>query len=356
MVRSGFLMTSRPLSKVSSGKLEPKAQSLPGRPGIIDYTLLITLGAIWGASFMLIKVGVESIASWSLTAIRLCIAAALLLAWSTIKGERLPRTPGFWWLALITALLGNVLPFVLITWGQEQIDSGIAAICVATMPLLTLLLGHFMLPDDRLTLPKFLGVSCGLGGLLLLIGPERLLMPGADTMRMLAVVAAALCYALNAIYTRKLLRQEPRYALAAAVMIVAVTIIVPVTLWIDRPWTLQAADMPSTRSWLAAIMLGIVQTALAQILLFRLIARQGASFFSQVNYFVPVFGVLWGGVVLSEQLPRQAFAALALILFGLAIVRLWVRAEPPPITKLVASRANNPKADVRKKRRKQKRM
>jgi drug/metabolite transporter (DMT)-like permease len=334
----------------------PARRASPIRPGVIDYALLLSLGAIWGAGFMLVKVGVESIASWSLTAIRLSIAAALLLAWTMVKGERLPRHPAFWRLALITALLGNVLPFVLITWGQEQIDSGIAAICIAVMPLMTLLMAHIMLPDDPMTGPKFAGVTCGLVGLVVLVGPEKLIVPGTDTLRMLAVVAAALCYALNAIYTRKLMRDEPRYALAAGVMMLAVAIILPVTLWIDQPWLLwsEAGKLPTARSWLAAVLLGVLQTALAQILLFRLIARQGASFFSQVNYFVPVFAVAWGWLVLSEQLPPQALAALVMILSGLAIVRLWDVPPVQSITKLAGGRTNTSKADNRKKRRKQK--
>jgi drug/metabolite transporter (DMT)-like permease len=329
----------------------------PGRPGLIDYALLVGLGAIWGASFMLIKIGVESIASWTLTAIRLSIAAAFMVGWAALKHEAFPRTVGFWWLAFVTALFGNVLPFILITWGQEQIDSGIAAICVATMPLMTLFIAHFALPDDRLTAPKLIGVSCGLAGLIILVGPAKLLQPGSDTVRLLAVTAAALCYATNAVATRKLLRAEPRYALAAAVMLVAVVITVPLALWIDKPWrlfSLSDGGLPSGSSLTAVIVLGIVQTSIAQIMLFKLIARQGASFFSQVNYFVPVFGVLWGWVALSEQLPAQALMALAVILSGLAIVRVWGEGAAPPAAKPNLVTVINPKTANRKKRRKQK--
>jgi drug/metabolite transporter (DMT)-like permease len=328
------------------------------RPGFVDYALLLALAAIWGAAFMLVKVGVSSIASWTLTALRLCIAAVFMVIWAALKTEAFPRAAGFWRLALVTALFGNVMPFMLITWGQEQIDSGIAAICMATMPLMTLLMAHVTLPDDRLTGPKLIGVSCGLAGLIILIGPLQLTaVVGTDTMRLLAVAAAALCYAINAICTRKWLRSEPRYALAAATMILAVAIIVPFALWIDRPWQLLGSGegaMPSTQSLAAVVVLGVLQTSVAQIMLFKLIARQGPSFFSQVNYFVPVFGVFWGWMVLSEQLPAQAFVALAVILSGLAIVRLWGSNPSPSIAKLATAQAYNPKADSRKKRRKQK--
>jgi drug/metabolite transporter (DMT)-like permease len=349
-------MATGSMSRTLQTALPPKPQVTGARPGLIDYALLLGLAAIWGAAFMLVKIGVSSIASWSLTAIRLSIAAVFMAGWAALKQEAFPRTRTFWQLAFVTALFGNVLPFMLITWGQEQIDSGIAAICIATMPLMTVLMAHFSLPDDRLTVAKFIGVSCGLVGLIILVGPAKLSALGSDTMRLLAVVAAALCYATNAIYTRKLLRSEPRYALAAAVMMLAVVIIVPLALWIDRPWHLFGygdGAMPTTRSLYAVVILGILQTSIAQIMLFKLIARQGPSFFSQVNYFVPVFGVLWGWLVLSEQLPAQAFIALAVILSGLVIVRLWGGATGAPITKLVASYAVNPKADQRKKRRKQ---
>jgi drug/metabolite transporter (DMT)-like permease len=322
-----------------------KAQAVFGRPVLLDYVMLIGLAAIWGASFMLIKVAVRSMPPWSLTAVRLCMAAAFMVAWAALKREAFPRTSAFWRLAFITAVFGNVLPFMLITWGQERIDSGIAAICIATMPLMTLVMAHFALPDDRMTWPKLAGVSCGLAGLVTLVGPSKLLAFGTDTVSLFAVVAAALCYGLNAICTRKLLRDEPRYALAAAVMALAVAIIVPAALWIDRPGHLFGwgdGPVPTRQSLAAVIVLGVVQTAIAQILLFRIIARQGASFFSQVNYFVPVFGVLWGWLVLSEQLPPRALLALAVILSGLAVARLWGGQSAPAILKTAAKGANAP--------------
>ncbi len=328
------------------------------RPGVVDYALLLGLAAIWGAAFVLVKVGIASIPSWSMTALRLCIAAVFMVTWAALKSEALPRSAAFWRLALLTALFGNVMPFMLITWGQEQIDTGIAAICLATMPLMTLLLAHVSLPDDRLTVPKFIGVCCGLAGLIILIGPSKLTaLVGTDTIRLLAVAGGALCYAINAICTRKLLRSEPRYALAAATMVLAVAIIVPFALWIDRPWHLFGygdGAMPTLPSLAAVVVLGVLQTSIAQIMLFKLIARQGPTFFSQVNYFVPVFGVFWGWMVFAEQLPAQAFVALAVILSGLAIVRVWGSHPAAVITKKPTTPAVNPKAEVRKKRRKQK--
>jgi drug/metabolite transporter (DMT)-like permease len=307
------------------------------RPGLTDYALLVVLAAIWGASFMLIKISVESIATWTQTAIRLFIAAVFMCCWAALKHERFPKDRSFWLLALVMAAVGNVLPFVLIAWGEERIDSGVAAICLAAMPLMTVVLAHFALTDDRMTLPKFFGVSCGMAGLLILIGPSRLWTMGVDTVRLLAVVAAALCYACNAIYTRKLLRSQPRFALAAAVMLLAVILILPLALWIDKPWQLlglPTSRLPTVRSLVAVATLSVVQTSIAQILLFKIIARQGPSFFSQVNYFVPLFGVFWGWLVLSETLPTQSLLALGVILCGLAIVRLMGDTPSRPAPKV----------------------
>jgi drug/metabolite transporter (DMT)-like permease len=349
-------MLKRPLTDTGVNSAAPTTQSQPtASPGLFDYGLLIALGAIWGASFMLIKVGVDTMPAWSMTTVRLGIAAAFMAGWAAFQRQGMPRTAGFWLLALMTALVGNVVPFMLIAWGEQHIDSGIAAICIATMPLMTLLLAHFTIPDDRLTVPKFIGVSCGIAGLIVLVGPEKLLGLGTGTIRLLAVVAAALCYALNAIVTRKLLRDEPRYALAAAVMGLAVLMITPVALWLDRAWIGQLSSggqWPSTRSLLAVLLLGVLQTGVAQILLFIIIGRRGASFFAQVNYFVPVFGVLWGWLVLSEQLPARAFLALAVILFGLFVVRLWGNSAPVQPVKFAASGPDKLYAAHRKKRRK----
>ncbi len=288
----------------------------PAPPGTRDYALLVTLSAIWGASFLFIKIGVETVPAATLTASRLGLAAVLLLAVARLAGETMPRGGRLWGWIIVAAFSGSALPFTLISWGEEAIDSGLAAILMAVMPLTTVLVAHVFTRDEKLSPRKGIGVSFGLAGLVILIGPDQLARLGDDTIRQLAVAAAAFCYGVNAVITKQLVRQPPR-ALSAALCLASTAMLLPLSLAVDRPWTLA----PSGRSMLAIIVLGVLQTAIAGLIMLALVRRQGASFFSQINFLVPLFGVLLGALVLAERPPASAIAALAVILMGVAIAR-----------------------------------
>lgn len=287
-----------------------------GQPGFKDYVLLVLLAAIWGSSFMFIKIAVIEIPPVSVAAARIAIAAAILFVAARMAGQVLPNDKVVWFTIILGAVTGNAIPFTLIGWGEEQIDSGLAAILMATMPLTTVLLAHFFTSDEKLTVRKAVAVSFGLVGLIVLIGPEKLARLGDQTVRELAVAGAATCYAINAIITKRLVHL-PRRAVAAAMLVVSAFMMIPASLIIDRPWTLA----PSGLALIALIVLGVLQTAVATILLFAIVRRQGASFFSQINFLVPLFGVMWGALALAERPSANAFAALVLILIGIAVVR-----------------------------------
>lgn len=286
------------------------------RPQPGDYALLFALAAIWGSSFLFIKLGVETVPAATTTALRLAIAAVVLVAVAWRAGQAMPRGARLWKLILMSALFGNALPFTLISWGEEVIDSGLAAILIAVMPLSTIALAHLFTSDEKLNARKALGVALGFAGVLVLIGPEKLTRLGDDTMRQLAVAGAAFCYGINAIVTKSLV-ELPRRSLAAALMVASALMLAPVSLLLDRPWTLDA----SASSLLSILALGVAHTAVGTLMLFAIIGRQGASFFSQINFLVPVFGVFWGVVLLAERPPADAYWALALILGGVALAR-----------------------------------
>jgi len=288
----------------------------PAQPGIRDYALLLALAACWGTSFLFIKIAAETVPAITVTAARLVIALPILMAATRMAGQVLPRGLRLWGAICAAALFGAALPFTLITWGEERIDSGLAAILMAVMPLTTVLLAHFFTRDERLTPRKTAGVVVGIAGLVVLFGPEKLAQLGADTVRQLAVAAAAVCYGVNAVITKRLIGQ-PRQGLAAAMTLAAVAMMVPASLIVDRPWRVQA-DMGSIA---AILVLGVVQTAIGTMIMFALIHRQGASFFSQINFLVPLVGVIAGALILFERPPPNAYVALVLILLGVAVAR-----------------------------------
>lgn len=285
-------------------------------PGPIDYGYLMALAAMWGGSFILIKIALEDIPPATVTSGRLVLGAVLLFI---VAGGRFGRLSRDWrtlGLILLVGLVGNAAPFGLIAWGEEVVDAGLASILMGIMPIATLVMAHFVPPGETLNARKLFGVSIGFIGLVVLVGPALLLDIGQDGVRQLAILAAAICYGISAILTRRLVG-EPRLQLGAAVLIAGALGIVPIALLLEQPWTLN----PGAGSMVAVLLLGIFPTAVAAIFVFQLIDRQGAGFFGQVNLLVPIMGVFWAMTILGEIPDPRAWLALALILVGIAAAR-----------------------------------
>ena len=293
-------------------------------PRFADYLLLTVLAALWGGGFMLMKVAVDTVPPATMTTARATIATLLFAGVLLATGRRLPAERRVWATAALAGLFGIALPFSLTAWGEERIDSGLAAILMAGMPLVTLVLARFVSGNEAMTANKLVGVGFGIAGLVVLIGPAKLATLGDDAVRQLAVVAASVCYAINAVVQKRISGQDP-YAISAAIMISASAMLLPVSLVLDAPWTL----VPTGEAWLALLLLGIFPTGLASLLMLAILRRQGAGFFANVNFLVPVFGVAWGFVILSERPPASALAALVLILAGVAISRGIGRPRQP---------------------------
>ncbi len=280
-----------------------------------DLALLFLLGAIWGSSFMLIKVAVATVPPVTIAAGRILLAAVVLVAFVRARGERMPSRAVAWGPFAVIAVLGNAVPFTLIGWGELRVDSGLAAILMGTVPLVTVLLAHLVISDERFTLNKLGGLAVGFAGVVVLVGPDALAGLGDDVRAQLAIFGAALCYAATTVYVRRL-RGVTATVTAAATMVVATVLIVPFSLVIDTPWRLS----PTPTAIAAVVALGLIATAGGSLIYFRLIRTTGATFASLVNYLIPPIGVIWGMLVLDEPLSAQAIAALALILCGIAVI------------------------------------
>ncbi len=291
------------------------------RPGFTDYILLVTLAAIFGNSFMLVGVVVKEIPSVTMVTLRLVIAAAIFLVAMGMAGQRLPSLGRIWLVITAVALFGNVAPFFLIAWGQEKVDAGLAAILIGCMPLMTIVMAHFVTSDEKLTPFKILGFCLGLSGVVVMIGFDKLGTLGEETVRQYAIVGAALCYAISAIISKALVKL-PRMPMMAAIMFVSCVLISPVGLITGETMEVISGSWPSIEVMISMVFLGIVPTVIGTIMIFEIITRQGASFLSQINFMIPVFGVLWSMAFLSEVLSPNAVGALALILAGVAVARI----------------------------------
>jgi drug/metabolite transporter (DMT)-like permease len=211
-------------------------------------------------------------------------------------------------------LLNGAIPYTLISWGEIYIDSALAAILNALMPVFTVVLAHFMTRDERFTVRKAVGVGLGLAGVVVLMGPAALMGLGTSVLAQLAVTGAAVCYSVAAIYG-KALSKTSSLILATGQMIGASAIMLPFSLVLEKPWTLS----PSLLSTVSLTCLSVFGTALAYIFYYRLLGQIGATNLSLVTYLIPLTGVFLGVLVLGERLHWTAFAALGLILSSVAV-------------------------------------
>ena len=285
-------------------------------PNWIDYSLLTGLSLIFGSSFIFTAISLRDIPPFTVVTLRLGIALLLLCTIALFTKQKLPAAGRIWIYIVASALLGNAIPFSLISWGQVTVEAGLTAIFMAIMPLATIFLAQYFTDDEKLNRWKIASVLCGLAGVIILMGPAALGTIGDDTIRQLAIFFAAICYAMNAIVTRKLV-SLPRLPMVTALLLSSTAMMLPISLLIDQPWQVQYS-LPALN---AVLLLAAGPTALATWLILLIIDRQGASFLSQINFMVPLVGVALGSYFLAERLPVNAYIALAVILLAIALSR-----------------------------------
>ena len=289
------------------------------REQLINWVLLFTLVALWGTSFLTIKVSLQTFSPEQVVVLRLSIGAILLLTFMVARGKRLPREPLPWLHFTILGLVGNVLPFWLIAKGQIYVTSGMAGLLMAIMPLMTLILAHFFIAGENLNRNKLLGFVFGISGITLILGPS-ILGSQNSLVGCLLVLSAAILYATNTIIARRL----PTYS--SAVVSTGVTIcaaLISLVIWpsvLNIDWHSVPMLAILTIMWL-----GIFPTGVAAIIFFVLIRRAGPTFLSNINYLIPLVAYFMGALVLGELVVWHDMVALVAILFGIAVSRRPVR-------------------------------
>ena len=284
----------------------------------INWLLLMSLVLFWGTSFMFTAIALASIDPLSIVFFRVLIGALVLIVAVLVRGESLPMTIQAWLVFMLLGLVGNLLPFFLIAWGQKTVDSGVAGMIMAIMPLMTMILAHYFIDGEDLNRYKIIGFLMGISGVTLLLGPvfeggTRALVSG------IAIFIAATSYAVNSILARRLPRSNPHVA-GAGVLIAATIALLP--LWLTQH-QLSFTEV-SIDSMLSLIWLGIGPTGIATLILFMVIARAGPTFLSTINYLIPVVAFFCGVVILAEPIAWSSILALVIILLGIALTRYRV--------------------------------
>lgn len=278
-----------------------------------DWLLFSLLALIWGSSFLWIKIAVQEIGPVTLVAYRLLFGVVGLIAIVAIKRPPLPRERATWWTLLVLGFTNTAVPFVLISWGETRIDSGVAAILNGTVPLFTLLIAHFLLNDERMTWTRFMGLLAGFGGVVALmsrdVGPAGF---EQGVVGQLAVLGAAICYAGSSVFARRNLGSVAPMFQALTIVLVADT-----ALWLSVPIVESPVIVPrNPLTWLALAWLGLLGSCVAYLIYFGLIQRAGPTRTVMVTYVMPIVGVLLGVTFLNEPLDWRLGLGTLLVASG----------------------------------------
>jgi drug/metabolite transporter (DMT)-like permease len=283
--------------------------------------VFILLGAIWSSSFMWIKIAVQEIGPITLVAFRVLFGLLFGIAVILIQRVQLPRTFRQWFPLLLLGITNVAIPFFLISWGEQSIDSAVAAILDATVPLFTILIAHYLLGDDKMTWPKVLGLLIGFAGVIILMSKDIGASFGS-IVGQLAVVLASAFYAGSAVYVRKTTEDTPSVLRSAGPLVSATVIMWLATFLFENPVRIPHLGI----TWIALLFLGILGSGLAFVLSFYLIHEIGPTRTSMVTYLFPLGGVILGVAFLNEQLSWQLVVGAVLIIASLAVAN-WQPAK-----------------------------
>lgn len=291
---------------------------------IAEHALLALLATLWGASYALIRVGVETIPPVTLIAARTALAAAVLLGVLRRRGIALPAGREVWQGFAFQACLNSVVPFTLIAWAEQSVDAGIATILNACSPIFACIIAAAMPRGERLAGRKLLGVATGMMGIVLIVGVQALSSMGRQWLAELAIVAATICYAGAALFGRRFDRLDPMLP-ATGSLVCGAIVLVPVSVIADRPWALS----PSGRSIAALLCLALLSTALAFTIYFRLLRTLGSVGTTAQAYLRVPIGVGIGAWFLDEALPPDGWVGLLCVVAGVAAMTLPAKRRRP---------------------------
>lgn len=280
-----------------------------------EWGLLGLLSIFWGGSFFFVEIALRDFRPFTLVFLRVTLAAAILMAVVHLRGQRMPASLRAWGAFLVMGALNNAIPFSLIVWGQTRIESGVASILNATTPIFTVLLAHLLTTDERLTLRKFLGVLLGFAGVTTMLQPE---LNGGFSWRgvgQLAVLGAAVCYALSGIFAKRLKKTSP-VVNSAGMLACAALMMLPLALAVDFPWP----GAPSLEATAAVGAIAVVSTAVAYLLYFRILASAGATNVLLVTFLIPISALLLGVGVLGEVIHAMEWIGMGCIFGGLMVI------------------------------------
>jgi len=306
---------------------------MTARTSQLNWVLFFALGLMWGSSYLFIKIGIETLPTFTLVAARLGIGLAFLVAVVAFAREQLPRDPRVYGHLAVMSVVNIALPFALITSAEQSVDSALAAILNGSVPLFVIVIAALFLHDEPITVNRLVGLVVGYAGVVFLVTRSLNASGVASSLGgEIALLGSALSYAVGAVYARRNVRGLRPMIPALFQVGFAFVITSGIALLTERPFDVEWTD----RSLLAIVWLGLLGSGAAYLVYFRLLESWGATRTSLVAYLLPVVGIVAGALVLNEVVDAGVLAGTALIIGGVALVnskfgqrRLYGRTPPP---------------------------
>lgn len=280
------------------------------------WLILLSLGALWGISFVFSKIAVTEIEPITLVFIRVFLAAIVLHAVCLVRGVRMPTTLKAWFDYGVMGFFNSGLAFALIFWAQQFIDASLSAILIAAAPFCTVLLAGLFLADERFSAPKMFGIIIGFAGVILVIGPRYLLGLGENFIAEMAVLLAAVSYGISSVWGRRFAGEHP-LATAAGQLTASAALMLPLAFLFESPLQM---TMPSPLVIGSVIALATLSTALAYILFFRVLKMAGATNTTMVGMLIPVFTILFAVPILGETISVLKIMGMIVIALGMLVL------------------------------------
>ena len=285
------------------------------KPQLVDYLLLTLLSLIWASAFFNIKIATYSFGPATIGFLRSFLGAIPVLILCFYKNIKIEAFSKDWkWFAII-GLVNLVIPFILISYGVNFVQSNLAAILMSTTPLSSTVLAHFFLKGEKFNLLKTIGLLIGFSGIVFLFS-DNFLINENNFIAALLILLGSTCYVIGGVITLKISNKENENV-TGSILIWSTIILLPFTLIFEKPWMLN----PSTDSIISVIYLGIFPTGIAWLLRFRILKTNGLIFHSQVSYIIPIFGIILGYIFLNEIITSKIIVALIAVFIGIYLAR-----------------------------------
>jgi drug/metabolite transporter (DMT)-like permease len=285
------------------------------RSNRLDWLIFFGLGFVWGSSYLFIKLAVDDFGTFTLVALRLIVGALLLWTVLRLAGQALPRERRIYGHLLVMAMVNITIPFLLITWAEQAVESSLAAILTSPVPLIAIVLSALFLHDEPLRVNGVVGLVVGFVGVII-VTSHGLTAEGSSITGEIALLGAAVSYACGAVYARRNMRGIPPLIPAVFQVTFAAVITGALALLIEHPWTAR----PDLQAIFSILWLGILGSGVAYLWVFRLLANWGATRTTLVAYLLPVVGIVLGYLVLQEPVDARLIFGTALVIAGVGLV------------------------------------